>query len=68
MITPSTNPFTQQNAETKMGKVMGIEPLTGKVLWEYDKWHCHIPVPSAVDAGENKVLIVGGYELGAYDG
>ncbi len=66
MITPSTNPFTQSNStETKMGKVMGIEPLTGKILWEYDKWHCHIPVPSAVDAGENKVLVVGGYELGA---
>jgi outer membrane protein assembly factor BamB len=66
MITPSTNPFTQSNStEKKLGKVIGIEPLTGKILWEYDKWHCHIPVPSAVDAGENKVLIVGGYELGA---
>jgi len=34
-------------------------------MWEYDQWYCHIPVPSAVDAGENKVLVVGGYELGA---
>lgn len=47
------------------GKVVGIDPLTGEVLWEYAKWDCHIPVPSAVDAGDNKVLIVGGYELGA---
>jgi len=47
------------------GKVVGIEPLTGKILWEYSKWNCHLPVPSAVDAGNNKVLIVGGYELGA---
>ncbi len=66
MITPSTNPFRRSSPdENKLGKVVGIEPLTGKILWEYDKWHCHISVPSAVDAGDNKVLIAGGYELGA---
>ena len=48
-----------------VGKVVGIDPRTGEVLWEYSKWNCDIPVPSAVNAGENKVLIVGGYELGA---
>jgi outer membrane protein assembly factor BamB len=47
------------------GKVVGIDPLTGKILWEYTNWDCRIPVPSAVDAGDNKILIVGGYELGA---
>ena len=47
------------------GKVVGIDPFSGKILWEYAKWNCHIPVSSAVDAGDNKVLIVGGYELGA---
>ena len=47
------------------GKVVGINPITGKVLWEYANWNCHIPVPSAVDAGDNKILVVGGYELGA---
>ncbi len=51
--------------EGSKGKVVGINPLTGKILWEYANWTCRIPVPSAVDAGENKVLIVGGYELGA---
>jgi len=51
--------------EGSKGKVIGINPLTGKVLWEYANWNCHIPVPSAVDAGDNKILIVGGYELGA---
>ena len=66
MVTPSTNPFRKSNPdESNLGKVVGIEPLTGKILWEYDKWHCHISVPSAVDAGNNKVLVVGGYELGA---
>jgi hypothetical protein len=47
------------------GKVVGIEPGTGKVLWEYTNWQCHIPVPSAYDAGYNKILIIGGYEAGA---
>jgi len=66
MVTPSTNPYRKSSPdEFNLGKVVGIEPLTGKILWEYDKWHCHISVPSAVDAGENKVLIAGGYELGA---
>jgi len=49
----------------EMGKVVGMNPLTGEILWEYDNWNCHIPVPGAVDAGDNKVLITGGYELGA---
>lgn len=66
MITPSTNPFRRPTPnENKMGTVVGIDPLTGKVLWEYDQWYCHISVPSAVDAGRNRVLVVGGYELGA---
>jgi outer membrane protein assembly factor BamB len=66
MVSPSTNPFQRSSPdENKLGKVVGIEPLTGDILWEYDKWKCHISVPNAVDAGENRVLIVGGYELGA---
>ena len=66
MVSPSTNPFSRSGPdENKLGKVVGIEPATGKILWEYDKWNCHISVPSAVDAGENRLLIVGGYELGA---
>jgi len=47
------------------GKVVGIDPLTGKILWEYTNWQCPIPVPGAVDAGEGKVLITGGYQAGA---
>jgi outer membrane protein assembly factor BamB len=47
------------------GKVVGINPLTGKILWEYTNWQCSIPVPSAVDAGEGRVLITGGYQAGA---
>jgi outer membrane protein assembly factor BamB len=47
------------------GKVVGIDPLTGKTLWEYTNWQCMIPVPSAVDAGEGRMLITGGYNAGA---
>lgn len=47
------------------GKVVGINPLTGKVLWEYENFQCVIPAPSAFDAGESKVLIIGGYRAGA---
>jgi outer membrane protein assembly factor BamB len=65
MVISSTNPFGNRGAPQTLGNVVGIEPLTGKILWEYKQWKCHISVPSAVDAGDNKVLIVGGYELGA---
>jgi len=47
------------------GKTVGIEPLSGKILWQYENWQCRIPAPSAYDAGDGKVLIVGGYEAGA---
>ena len=47
------------------GKVVGIEPLTGKTLWEYTNFSCWIPVPSAVDAGEGRILITGAYNAGA---
>lgn len=65
MVISSTNPIGHRELPQTLGNVVGIEPLTGKILWEYNKWRCHISVPSAVDAGENRVLVVGGYELGA---
>jgi hypothetical protein len=45
--------------------VVGIDPLKGDILWKFTDWQCGIPVPGAVDAGDNKLLITGGYELGA---
>ncbi|MEI6050518.1 MAG: PQQ-binding-like beta-propeller repeat protein [Bacteroidota bacterium] len=61
MITASAG----RGASAKGGKVVGIDPLTGKILWEYSNWQCGIPVPGAVDAGEGRVLITGGYQAGA---
>jgi outer membrane protein assembly factor BamB len=47
------------------GKVVGIEPSSGKIVWEYTNWQCHIPVPCAIDAGEGRILISGGYQAGS---
>ena len=47
------------------GSVNGLDPLSGKVLWTYGNWQCGIPVPHAVDAGEGRVLVTGGYRAGA---
>jgi outer membrane protein assembly factor BamB len=47
------------------GSVNGLDPLSGKVLWTYSNWQCIIPVPHAVDAGEGRVLVTGGYNAGA---
>lgn len=61
MITASEG----RGASASGGKVIGIDPLTGKTLWEYTNWQCGIPVPGALDAGESRVLITGGYQAGA---
>jgi outer membrane protein assembly factor BamB len=45
--------------------VVGINPKNGDVLWTYSNWSCWIPCSSAFDAGQNKLLIVGGYQAGA---
>ena len=47
------------------GSVNGLDPLTGKVLWTYANFQCSIPVPHAVDAGEGRVLMTGGYRAGS---
>jgi len=47
------------------GSVNGLDPRSGKVLWTYGNWQCIIPVPHAVDAGDGRVLVTGGYGAGA---
>jgi len=47
------------------GGVYGVDPLSGNLLWTYGGWQCGIPVPHAVDAGEGRVLITGGYRAGS---
>ncbi len=47
------------------GTVNGIDPANGKVLWTYNNFQCAIPVPHAVDVGQGRMLITGGYSAGA---
>jgi outer membrane protein assembly factor BamB len=47
------------------GSVKGIDPLTGKILWTYTNFNCWIPVAHAVDAGEGRMLLAGGYNAGS---
>jgi len=49
----------------KPSKVDGIDPQTGKVLWQYANWTCGIPIANAVDAGNGTMLITGGYRAGS---
>ncbi|TAL60835.1 MAG: hypothetical protein EPN88_15360 [Bacteroidetes bacterium] len=65
MVISSTNPIGHRELPQTPGRIVGLEPLTGKILWEYNQWECHISVPPALDAGDNKVLVVGGYEHGS---
>lgn len=65
MVTSSTNTVAKKDAEVVMGNVTGIDPRTGEILWQYSNWDCHIAVPNPVCAGDNKLLITGGYERGA---
>jgi outer membrane protein assembly factor BamB len=46
------------------GSVNGLDPRSGKVLWTYTNWQCIIPVPQALDAGQDRVLITGAYGAG----
>jgi outer membrane protein assembly factor BamB len=65
MVISSTNPIGNRGLPQTLGNIVGIDPLTGKILWEFKEWECHISVPSAFDAGNNKVLVIAGYEHGA---
>jgi len=65
MVISSTNPFGRSEQAKTLGSIVGIEPSSGKILWKFEGWECHITVASAVDTGENRILAVGGYEYGA---
>src|SRR4030042_3926330 len=64
MVISSTNPIGDRKLPQTLGKIVGIRPLTGEILWEYTTWQNHIQVAGALDAGEGRVIVVGGYELG----
>ncbi len=47
------------------GSVVGLDPLTGKMLWSYDGWECKIPVPNVTEIGGDQIFITGGYRAGS---
>lgn len=57
-ITSSFIPRDESKA-TIMGNVVGINPNTGEILWQYSDWVSPGQVPCAVDAGDNRLLISG---------
>jgi len=63
-ITSQTNIYMYKDVPITKGKVSGFDPSTGKILWQYSNWGCVISIPCAVDAGNNKLLITGGYDQG----
>ena len=44
MVISSTNPIGHRELPQTPGKIVGLEPLTGKILCEYNHWVCHISV------------------------
>ncbi len=64
MAFSSTNTFMHKEARVTKGKVIGLKPQTGEILWEYNNWENMIQVAPPLDAGDGRFLIVGGYELG----
>jgi outer membrane protein assembly factor BamB len=64
-VNSSNNPFGGGGVEGTKGVVVGLDPRSGRELWRYADWDCHIQVASPADAGDNRLLIVGGYERGA---
>lgn len=64
MVFSSTNTFMHKEAPVSKGRILGMKPQTGQILWEYNDWQNMIQTSPAFDAGENRILAVGGYELG----
>lgn len=64
MVFSSTNTFMHKDANKTPGKIIGLKPQTGKILWEYNNWENMIQVAPALDAGDGRIIVVGGYELG----
>ncbi len=65
MVFSSTNPIMHKEITNKsMGKIIGLKPQTGQILWEYNDWVNMAQTSPALDAGEGRILAVGGNELG----
>ena len=64
MAFSSTNTFMHKDTETSPGMIIGLSPKTGEILWEYKNWKNVIQVAPALDAGDGKIIVAGGYDYG----
>ncbi len=64
MVFSSTNSFTQGNLTKTLGRIIGLKPQTGEILWEYDNWENKIQTSPALDIGDGRIIVVGGYDYG----
>jgi outer membrane protein assembly factor BamB len=64
MVFSSTNTFMHRDAPKTSGSILGMNPKTGKILWQYTGWENVIQISPAFDAGEGRILAIGGYDLG----
>ncbi|MGB4292196.1 MAG: hypothetical protein WBJ37_04850, partial [Bacteroidales bacterium] len=64
MVFSSTNTFMHRDIPRSMGKIVGLKPQTGEILWQYDKWANIIQIAPALDIGDGRLIVVGGYDNG----
>jgi outer membrane protein assembly factor BamB len=65
MAFSSTNTYMHKDIEVSPGRIIGLKPQTGEILWEYNKWQNVIQIAPALDAGEGRIIVVGGYDYGS---
>ncbi|MFH0842526.1 MAG: PQQ-binding-like beta-propeller repeat protein [Bacteroidota bacterium] len=64
MAFSSTNTYVHRGANVTPGKIIGLKPQSGEILWEYNNWTNVIQIAPALDAGEGRIIVAGGYDHG----
>lgn len=47
------------------GKVVGLSPKDGSILWTYDGYQCFYPIPYPTTLPDDRLFITGGYRAGS---
>lgn len=65
MVFSSTDPVMHREITNRTkGKIIGLKPQTGQILWEYNNWENIIQTSPALDVGDGRIVAVGGYDMG----
>lgn len=57
--------FARGSRHPEKGLVTALEPKTGKVRWQWDKYYNRIPIPPLTALGEDRFFLTGGYDGGS---